>query len=51
LGWNVIGIGAGDAAGRLMRAGAAALLPNFSPSEEFFDALSKAAIRRQPSGA
>jgi phosphoglycolate phosphatase-like HAD superfamily hydrolase len=44
LGWNFIGIGAGDAAGRLMRAGAAAVLPNFSPTEEFLDAISKAAI-------
>jgi len=42
---------AGDAAGGLMRAGAAAVLPNFNPSEEFFDAISRAAIRRQPSGA
>ena len=51
LGWNFIGIGAGDAADRLLHAGAAAVLPNFSPSEEFFDAISKAAIRRQPSVA
>jgi phosphoglycolate phosphatase-like HAD superfamily hydrolase len=51
LGWNFIGIGAGDAARRLMRAGAATVLPNFSPNEEFFDAISKAAIRRQSSGA
>ena len=51
LGWNFIGIGAGDAADRLLHAGAAAVLPNFSPSEEFFDAVSKAAIRRQPSVA
>jgi phosphoglycolate phosphatase-like HAD superfamily hydrolase len=50
LGWNFIGIGAGDAAARLMREGAAAVLPNFSSSEEFFYAISKAAIRRQPSG-
>jgi len=46
LGWNFIGIGTGDAAARLMRAGAALVLPNFSPSEEFFDATSRAAIRR-----
>ncbi|MHB8382036.1 MAG: HAD family hydrolase [Candidatus Binataceae bacterium] len=51
LGWNFIGIGTGDAAARLMRAGAAAVLPNFSPSEEFFDVISRAAIRRPPSGA
>jgi phosphoglycolate phosphatase-like HAD superfamily hydrolase len=51
LGWNFIGIGTGDAAERLIRAGAAAVLPDSNPREEFFDALSKAAIRRQPSGA
>jgi phosphoglycolate phosphatase-like HAD superfamily hydrolase len=50
LGWNFIGIGSGTAAHRLLHAGAAAVLPNFSPSEEFFGAISKAAIRRQPSG-
>jgi phosphoglycolate phosphatase-like HAD superfamily hydrolase len=42
LGWNFIGIGAGDAAARLMREGAVSVLPNFSSSKEFFDAISKA---------
>ncbi len=51
LGWNFIGIGTGDAADQLLRAGAMALLPHFSPSEGFFDAISKAAICRLPSGA
>jgi phosphoglycolate phosphatase-like HAD superfamily hydrolase len=51
LGWGFIGIASGDGAEQLRRAGAAMVLPNFSPSEAFFDALSKAAIRRQPSGA
>jgi phosphoglycolate phosphatase-like HAD superfamily hydrolase len=51
LGWNFIGIGSGTAADQLLQAGAVAVLPNFSPSEEFFGAVSKAAIRRQPSGA
>jgi len=51
LGWNFIGIGTGDAADRLLHAGALTVLPNFSPIEEFFDAISKAAIRRQASGA
>lgn len=51
LGWNFIGVGSGDAARRLLGAGAAMVLPNLSPSEEFFDAISKAAIGRRPSGA
>jgi phosphoglycolate phosphatase-like HAD superfamily hydrolase len=46
LGWNFIGIGTGDAADRLLRAGAATVLPHFSPSEEFFAALRKSAITR-----
>jgi phosphoglycolate phosphatase-like HAD superfamily hydrolase len=51
LGWNFIGIGSGTAADRLLRAGAVAVLSNFSPNEEFFAAISKVTIRRQPSGA
>jgi phosphoglycolate phosphatase-like HAD superfamily hydrolase len=51
LGWGFIGIASGDGAEQLRRAGAAMVLPNFSRIEEFFDAISKAAIGRQPSGA
>ena len=51
LGWGFIGIAAGDGAEQLRKAGAALVLPNFSPIEEFFEALSKAALRRQPGGA
>jgi phosphoglycolate phosphatase-like HAD superfamily hydrolase len=50
LGWNFIGVGSGDAAQRLLDAGAATVLPGFQPSGAFFDAISNAAIRRQPSG-
>jgi phosphoglycolate phosphatase-like HAD superfamily hydrolase len=50
LGWNFIGVGSGDAAQRLLHEGAATVLPSFEPSGAFFDALSKATIRRQPSG-
>ena len=46
LSWNFIGIGTGDAADQLLRAGAVTVLPHFSPSEEFLDAVSKAASRR-----
>ncbi|HYL59526.1 MAG TPA: HAD family hydrolase [Candidatus Acidoferrales bacterium] len=48
LGWNFIGIGSGNAALRLMHEGAATVLPSLEPSGAFFDALSKATIRRQP---
>jgi phosphoglycolate phosphatase-like HAD superfamily hydrolase len=51
LGWGFIGIASGDGAEQLRRAGAAMVLPNFSPSEEFFDAISKAASRGRSSGA
>ena len=51
LGWDFIGIGTGDAADQLLRAGAVTVLPHFSPSEKFLDAISKAASRRRPSGA
>jgi hypothetical protein len=50
LGWNFIGVGSGDTAQRLLDAGAATVLPGFQPSGAFFDAISNAAIRRQPSG-
>ena len=40
LGWNFIGIGAGDAATQLLHAGAPAVLPHFHPSEEFLGAVS-----------
>lgn len=49
LGWGFIGIASGDGAEQLRRAGAATVLPHFSPPEEFFDAISHAAIRRRPS--
>ena len=41
LRWNFIGVGSGDAAQRLLDAGAATVLPGFEPSGAFFDALSK----------
>jgi phosphoglycolate phosphatase-like HAD superfamily hydrolase len=50
LGWNFIGVGSGDAAQRLLHEGAATVLPGFEPSGVFFEALSKATVRRQPSG-
>jgi len=51
LGWNFIGIGSGDAAAQLTSAGAATVLPHFSPREDFFAAISKAANHPQPRGA
>ncbi len=46
LGWNFIGIGTGDAAERLRRAGATTVLSSFQPATALLDVLSKTAARR-----
>ncbi|MFZ0659617.1 MAG: HAD family hydrolase [Candidatus Binataceae bacterium] len=46
LGWDFIGIGSGDAAERLRRAGATTVLGSFQPATALLDALSKTAVRR-----
>ena len=47
LGWNFIGIGSGDAADRLSRAGASTVLGSFKPATAFLDTLFKTTMRRQ----
>lgn len=44
LGWGFIGIGSGEAAERLRRAGAATVLGSFQPATAFLDALSKTVL-------
>jgi phosphoglycolate phosphatase-like HAD superfamily hydrolase len=43
LGWNFIGIGVGDVAERLRRAGAATVVGDFAPATEFLDLLATTA--------
>ena len=47
LGWNFIGVGAGDAAERLLHAGAETVITDFEPATAFLDLLGKTANRRQ----
>ena len=41
LGWNFIGVGAGEAAEQLKRAGAETVIPDFEPTKAFLELLRK----------
>ena len=47
LGWNFIGVGAGEAADQLKRAGAETVIPDFEPTKVFLDLLLKLPNRRK----